>query len=489
MDLNEIKRKVNLIEYAKNRWGYKCDSEGRGSCLFHPPDKHYSFSIWQGNDDIWRFKCFHDGTTGTIVDLVVILENKSEKEAIKELIEEFNSQKTKKSHLKIERTHIYRDLNGKPIFRKTKYKDNPERKIWLTEHMTENGWKPGKGNHKSIAYNLDKFNNHKSVIICEGEKDADTIMSLNLDLLATTAPTGKGNWPESITKYFEHFKEITFFYDVGNDEDVKKHAAKLQAAFPNMEIYIARVPLEKREADITDYLEQEQMKDMALLDVLKNAEKFEEGKKAKTQEPLKLTINNNFLNAYYESVSKVTDAPKIFILFSGIGLLSGILNKFYFRYPRETHLNLYILLLAPSTFCRKTVCLDIANDYLMKVNKNLCLPESFTPEALFSILKKRKRGLINWRELNQVKEFQMAKEYNKGLPAFLTDIYDFKEIWKRWTKGEGETIIERPINSILAAGITNWFTENLKKIDFEGGLWTSFLFIPGPEEEKAFRLL
>lgn len=151
------------------------------------------------------------------------------------------------------------------------------------------------------------------------------------------------------------------------------------------------------------------------------------------------------------------------------------------------HLNLYILLLAPSTFYRKTICLDIANDYLREVNEDLCLPESFTPEALFSILKEQPRGIIFWREFNQVKEFLMGKEYSKGIPELLTDIYDFKKKWKRRIKSERELIVlENPILSVLAAGVTDWFTNKLKEIDFQGGLWTRFLFIPAPEEERTY---
>lgn len=209
--------------------------------------------------------------------------------------------------------------------------------------------------------------------------------------------------------------------------------------------------------------------------------------KDKNQEFLGLNINNEFLQLYKETIAQSTDAPEIFTLFSGISLLSAVLSKFYFFYPLRTHLNLYILLLAPSTFYRKTVCLDIANDYLREVNEDLCLPESFTPEALFSILQEQSRGIIFWRELNQVKEFLMGKEYSKGIAELLTDIYDFKKKWKRRIKSERELIVlENPILSVFAAGVTDWFTNKLKEIDFQGGLWTRFLFIPAPEEERTY---
>lgn len=121
-------------------------------------------------------------------------------------------------------------------------------------------------------------------------------------------------------------------------------------------------------------------------------------------------------------------------------------------------------------------------------NPDLRLPESFTVEALYDIMTKYPKGLIIWPELIQVKEFQMAKEYNRGLPAFLTDIYDFKPKWKRWTVGNGERVVEEPVISILAAGITSWFAKNLQAIDFKGGLWTRFLFVPAPIMERNYSL-
>jgi len=197
-------------------------------------------------------------------------------------------------------------------------------------------------------------------------------------------------------------------------------------------------------------------------------------------------INNDFLNLYVESVSQVTDAPKIFIIFSGIALLSGILNKFYFDFSRKTHLNLYILLLAPSTYYRKTTVVQIAQDYLYKVNPVLLFPPSFTPEALYEILNENNRGLLCWRELIQVKEFEFGKDYNKGLAAFLTDIYDYMPVCKRRTKKDGLIEIHEPIISILAAGITDWFLDKLDHKHFYGGLWTRFLFVPAAEDERPY---
>ena len=279
MNLDEIKRDVNLIDYAKTHWDLKLDSRGRGSCPFHPPDNHNSFSIWKEDKELWRFKCFHGDTTGTIVDLKAKLENKSEEESIKELLEEFGDRRPeiKEKGKGKKSVYVYKDIYGKEVYRKAKLKYEDGSKSFWFEINDKTGWrKPKVGEqYKKIPYNLDRFKDHQSVIICEGEKDADTVNKLGLGLLATSAPTGKSSWPDSLTKYFKPFKKAFFFYDVGSEEYVKKHAAKLQVAFPNMEIFIAKVPLKKREADISDYLEKQNDKQMAFLDIQKHAVRLE----------------------------------------------------------------------------------------------------------------------------------------------------------------------------------------------------------------------
>jgi len=491
VNLDQIKRDVDLVAYARQR-GLKVTDSGKAHCPFHTPDGNSSFDIFKGKDGFWRWKDFHDDAGGTIIDLIARLDGISEKEAIERLLAEFQPVPAARVNLEVLREHVYRNVDGELVFKKIKYKPNSSKITWAFMHRENDAWLPGKGGLELVPYNLDRFKGRELVIVSEGEKDADTINGLGLDLFATSAPTGCSSWPDMITKYFAGFKELTFLYDVGNDEHVLKHAAKLHTAFPGLSIKIATVPGTQRDFDITDYLGDEPDKATAMSEVLAQAKPY----RAATLEPRiraagpaeVLKIENVFLNDFVSSLAKFTDAPEIFLLFSGIALLSGVANKFYFHFPRKIYLNLYLLLLAPSTFCRKSTCTDIVSDYLREVDPCLLLPESFTPEAMFDILKAHPRGLIIWRELIQVKEFMFGSEYSKGLPAFLTDTYDYKKDFTRWTKGEGKICIENPIISILAAGIASWFVKNLNEIDFQGGIWTRFLFVPAPDQEHRYRL-
>lgn len=300
MDLDGIKRKVSLIDYARKHYGYKCNSEGKGSCLFHPPDKRNSFSIWQTNNGIWRFKCFHEDKSGSIIDLKMEKESLSKEEACSQLIKEFKEGKISpflekkkaglmnqtpnskrgtvpKEEKKIKKREYfnYKDQDGKIVYRKVKLMYEDGNKQFLFQHLIEGkGWDWTKGKAEHVPYNLDKFKDQEDVIICEGEKDANTISGLNIGFLATTAPTGKSGWPDTIVQYFKGFKKATFIYDVGAEKDVKKHAATLKKAFPKMHVFICKVPMDKEGNDITDYLMTQADRPMAFLDVLDKSKEF-----------------------------------------------------------------------------------------------------------------------------------------------------------------------------------------------------------------------
>ena len=485
---------LNLPSFLGRHYGIAVDSHGSARCPFHD-DGIPSLSVSQVNG-IGLFNCHACGAKGSILDFIMRKEDLSLPDAARRIqeLEGIRDDPAPAARPKFEivRTHSYHDENGVEVWQKIKLADGTFR----CRRREGDRWIYNLDGIKPIPYRLDKIVDAPDVIITEGERDADTVAALGYP--ATSAPNGKDSWPDEITTIFAG-KVIRIIYDAGNDAAAFRVALKLSAVCKD--VFILKIPLPDHEADITDYLSlftTDDEKRDAFLGIGAKEERFTPEPappevRGEPDESLQLGLGmpeifNPFLNQYVTDLSAVTDASPLFLLFSGIALLSGILNKFYFCYPRRTNLNLYILLLAPSTYYRKSTTTDIVSDYIRAVNPNLILPDSFTPEALYDILKKYPRGLIIWRELIQVKEFQFGSEYNRGLASFLVDIYDYKEQHKRWTKGDGEIIVDNPIVSILSAGIASWFVENLKKKDFEGGIWTRFIFVPAPEQEHEFML-
>lgn len=260
--LENIKREIDLRQYASDHYNIQCNSKGKARCPFHSdrPDNNPSFEIKQHNG-IWRWYDWHlgngePGFSGTIVDFVAKMERISDKDACSKLLKDFSD------HNPIERKVIgteyytYRNMDGLEVYRIVKLKlEGGSKKYWI-ELKDKNEWRRPKKDEEYdlFPYNVDKFKDTSHLIICEGEKDADTVNKLNITWLGTSAPFGCKNWPNKITPYFKDKKDVVFLYDVGNDRYVQKHATVLQNAFPKLNIYIARVPLKEIEADITDYL-------------------------------------------------------------------------------------------------------------------------------------------------------------------------------------------------------------------------------------------
>ena len=471
--MNELEKlkKFSLKEFLSSQ-GF----EFRGDqtlCPFHN-DKVPSLQVSQKNG-VWLWYCFSCQTGGSIIDFVMKRDGVDEREAIKKLARHFGlNNEVKNDKPKVTAEYPYHDAAGNLLYKVFRF----EPKAFKADRKVVPAGQ--------VLFRLPEVLKTSEVWLLEGEKDVLTAEKLGL--VATTAPFGKGNWKPQFTEALAG-KVVYLCPDADvSDSEVEKRAREIKKKATRVKIIrLPGLDPSRGLKDLTDWVEKlndtktHEELGFRLRKIAAEAPEFREPK-------MPLGIKNSFLEAYVDSVSQVTDAPPIFILFSGLGLLSGVANKFFFYYPRKMPLNLYILLLAPSTFYRKSVTIDIATDYLNEVNPTLVLPESFTSEALLDILTKQSRGLLTWRELIQVKEFQFGSEYNRGLPSLLTDLFDFKPKIRRFTKGEGELIVENPIISILAAGISSWLVENLKKIDFQGGIWTRFLFVPIEEVERPFHL-
>jgi len=283
--LDEIKKSVNLIEYARDRHGLACNSKGFAPCPFHGPDKTPSFQVYF--DEIWKFNDHHpEGESGSIVDFEMLFSACSEKEAIKKLLDLFGSghkeeaPPKKKTPLK-PITYVYKDKTGKAILRKTKQPFSDGSKTFFWEHKAGRTWFPKKGEFSLIPYHLDEFKGRDNIVICEGEKDCDKIKSLGFT--ATTAPAGAGSWNDNLTPLFSSFFVITFLYDVGAENAAARHASRLKKAFPDTRLFVAKVPLPNKNQDISDWLDikEKQNKDpkKEFQDLLKGAEELKEPKK------------------------------------------------------------------------------------------------------------------------------------------------------------------------------------------------------------------
>jgi hypothetical protein len=143
--------------------------------------------------------------------------------------------------------YIYYDENGSQLFRKKRFK-NP--KSFCFEHYADGQWLRGLADAKRVPYRLPKWKDSPVVILCEGEKDAETLAERGF--VTTSAHAGAKTWPESITPYFAG-KAVYVLYDVGEEEAANKVADALAGVAES--VFICDLgPGHPREFDITDLL-------------------------------------------------------------------------------------------------------------------------------------------------------------------------------------------------------------------------------------------
>ncbi|HUU51372.1 MAG TPA: CHC2 zinc finger domain-containing protein, partial [Nitrospinota bacterium] len=319
----------NLRYYLEKHESHKFDGN-KTLCPFHN-DTSPSMTVDE-KAGVWLWYCHGKCKMGgDIITYYMKKHGVTKGVAIKELAKVFGLEIVKQAIKKpvIVATYPYLDEQGKQLYKIIRY--NP--KTFRADRKLND--------IRQVLYRLPEVMKANSLWLVEGEKDVDNVHKLGLTV--TTAPFGMSNWKPEFAQSLKG-KEVRICLDVGAEREARKRAASILKAGAK-EVKIIELPgLDKEGSDISDWINSHDSQTNE--DLKLQLEEIAEETPCFELPGGKLKINNNFLDLYIDSISRITDAPEIFILFSGLGLLSGICNKFYFKYPRITPLNLYILLLA-----------------------------------------------------------------------------------------------------------------------------------------------
>jgi len=184
-----------------------------------------------------------------------------------------------------------------------------------------------------------------------------------------------------------------------------------------------------------------------------------------------------YLDNYVQYASELTDAPKEFHLASALSILSAAVgNRVYLEvWGQRLYPNLWIVLLAPTGFYRKSTAISIGLKTLREKCGDAVLPDDFTREKLVECLAEQPSGLIPVYEFGELLA-RLGRDYNLGTKEFLANIFD-GNIYKRATKRETAQITA-PAVSILGASTIDWIHDRVTEGDVRGGFLARFLFWP-----------
>lgn len=196
-ELDELKRLFTLEEYFR-RHGSTQDATGRWRCPCSARhtngDAHHSVTISNGTARCWSQGCFTD-KGADIFAVVGVIENLPDFKSQKRRVQELADVPVDSPHAarQILRRFCYRDGHGREAWKLRWNTDAPGKKCsWAQD---SDGRVNGKGDCEPTLYMLEQVEAVPHVILCEGERDADTLnawlAALSLtEYVATTSPNG-----------------------------------------------------------------------------------------------------------------------------------------------------------------------------------------------------------------------------------------------------------------------------------------------------------
>jgi len=244
--------------YASQLSSFKANGSGMGQglCPFHKDTKP-SLSV---NLNDGHFHCFGCGEKGSVFDFYM-KQNGVDFVGAKDALANVAGIATEPKK-KILRTYDYTDEAGKLLCQTVRYdpKDFKQRRP-----DGRGGWIYDLHGVRLVPYHLPEVLKEKSVIIVEGEKDADNLETLGLT--ATTSPMGAGKWRK---EYNEHFKEKHVAILPDNDDLGKKHAQAIAGSLHRVaeSMKVVELPGLPHKGDVSDWISQEGTKE-ALIELIK----------------------------------------------------------------------------------------------------------------------------------------------------------------------------------------------------------------------------
>jgi Protein of unknown function (DUF3987) len=188
------------------------------------------------------------------------------------------------------------------------------------------------------------------------------------------------------------------------------------------------------------------------------------------------------LRDYERTWEPTTDAPREYHIAAGLAVIAATVeNRVYIPFGGDRiYSNLWVLILGPSSFFRKSSCVNKARKTIGRLQagseRGPLLPDEFSREALLKHLSERGQGLLTYSEFSGALA-TFGRDYMSGTKEVLADLYDCPESYTR-VIGSATWQLRNVCLSMLAASQTDWFLEKLKAGDVRGGFLARFSYWP-----------
>lgn len=205
MTLSDILSRLEGVQGGNGQYSAKCPAHD---------DRRNSLSVSAGEDGKILLHCHAGCSAGDVAAAIGL--------TMKDLFTEDRPREKAREKPRVVATYQYRDADGQLIGEKLRYSD--KRFTW--RRPAASGWEYKKPSG-AMLYNLPRVLQNDVVFLPEGEKDVDTLTSLNLTATCSPDGAGPGKWREHFTGWLQG-KMVFIIQD--NDEVGRAFAQEEAAA-------------------------------------------------------------------------------------------------------------------------------------------------------------------------------------------------------------------------------------------------------------------
>jgi len=190
----------------------------------------------------------------------------------------------------------------------------------------------------------------------------------------------------------------------------------------------------------------------------------------------------SWLDSYLEYTYN-QESPTMFHQWVGLSLISAALGRHVVipRVKYQVYPNLFVILIAGSAKCRKSVSMGIGIDLLRSLESPpMIFAQKLTTEALIQALEEAKEGGKDCAGIicsSELSVFMGSDAIKSGIIPALTDLYDSPKEWVYHTRGRGKEVLHNVTINFLAASTADWLKSSIPADAVGGGFTSRIVFI------------
>lgn len=191
--------------------------------------------------------------------------------------------------------------------------------------------------------------------------------------------------------------------------------------------------------------------------------------------------DKSWIETYLDYTSN-QESPTAFHQWVSLSVIGATVGRNIFipRVMYTIYPNLFVVLVAGSAKCRKSVSLSIGEKMLKGLKEPpMVFSQKITAEALIQSLQESEKDGVCYGMIlaSELAVFMGHDAVKSGIIPILTDLYDSKDNWEYKTRSRGKEKLKHVTISMLAASTKDWIKTSIPVEAIGGGFTSRVIFV------------